>query len=279
MRPQMKKLNFGCGSRYAAGWTNIDFHGDGNSVIRANLLAGFPFPDCSFDAVYSSHVLEHFTPEQGSFLVEESYRVLKAGGTLRIVVPDLEASCTEYLRILSMDDSDPAKPAFYDWIKLELLDQLVRVKSEGAMGPLINSTRTNGDRSMNAYIQSRTESYRPPPDVSNPTSRGKLAKVTRGRVASALTYAYLEMIKRLVPKALRPMVWSETRIGERHRWMYDRYGLALLMRANGFKHTRFYSFNESAIEGFCEDRLDANPDGTPYKNVSLYCEATKLLAD
>src|ERR1700733_13753782 len=89
----LEKLNFGCGTRYAPGWTNIDFHGEGTHVKRVNLLAGFPFPDNSFDAVYSSHVLEHFTPQQGSFLIRESCRVLKPGGILRTVVPDLEASC------------------------------------------------------------------------------------------------------------------------------------------------------------------------------------------
>ena len=105
----MESLNFGCGTRFAPGWTNIDFHGDGIHVRRVNLLAGFPFPDNSFDVAYSSHVLEHFTPQQGAFLIRESCRVLKAGGTLRTVVPDLEASCREYLRILAMNDSDPEK--------------------------------------------------------------------------------------------------------------------------------------------------------------------------
>jgi hypothetical protein len=72
------------------------------------------------------------------------------------------------------------------------------------------------------------------------------------------------------------MVWSGTSIGEKHRWMYDRYGLKLLMKESGFEDIRFLAFNESTIPGFCEDRLDSNPDGTPYKNVSIFCEATKL---
>jgi hypothetical protein len=38
------------------------------ALKRVNLLAGFPFPDNYFDVVYSSHVLEHFTRDQGLFL-------------------------------------------------------------------------------------------------------------------------------------------------------------------------------------------------------------------
>jgi hypothetical protein len=90
-----------------------------------------------------------------------------------------------------------------------------------------------------------------------------------------LTYLYLGLVKRLVPKNLRPMVWSGTSIGEKHRWMYDRYGLTLLMRDRGFGDVRFPAFNDSAIPGFSQDGLDSNPDGTSYKNTSIYCEATK----
>jgi SAM-dependent methyltransferase len=271
----MEKLNFGCGTRYAPRWTNIDFHGDGTHVKRVNLLAGFPFSNSSFDLVYSSHVLEHFTPQQGAFLIRESCRVLKAGGTLRTVVPDLEASCQEYLRILALSDSDPEKTTFYNWIKIELLDQLVRTSSGGEMGPLMGSVANRGDRKMIEYVQSRIES-----DLgSSPLPEGvmsRLARVTPGKVLTKLTYLYLALVKRLVPKNLQPMVWSGTSIGEKHRWMYDRYGLTLLMNDCGFAGTRFVSFNESCIPGFCEDRLDSNPDGKPYKNVSIYCEATKL---
>jgi hypothetical protein len=271
----MEKLNFGCGARHARGWTNIDFHGDGIHVKRVNLLAGFPFPDSSFDAVYSSHVLEHFTPQQGAFLVQESWRVLKPGGTLRTVVPDLEASCREYLRILAMKDSDSEKARFYNWVKIELLDQLVRTSSGGEMGPFIRSVANGGDQTMIEYVRSRVGS-----DLSQSTPTegvmNRLGRITPGKVLTKLTYLHLELVKRLVPNTLRPMVWSGTSIGEKHRWMYDRFGLTLLLEGFGFADIRFLAFDESNIPGFFEDRLDSNPDGSSYKNVSIYCEATKL---
>jgi len=268
----MNKLNFGCGTRFAAGWTNIDFHSSAKEVQRVNLLAGFPFPDRAFDVVYSSHVLEHFTPEQAAFLVSEAWRVLKAGGILRTVLPDLEDSCREYMRVLKLDDSDPKKQQLYKWATIELLDQLVRTNPGGSMGTFMHSVAISGDRQGIEYIQSRTESHL---GTQEPPTGSRLTRITPAKLLTKSMYAYLSLIKRLVPKNLRPMVWTGTTIGERHRWMYDKYGLRLLMQSCGFGDIRFLRHDESAIPGFRDDGLDSNQDGTPYKNVSLYCEATK----
>jgi SAM-dependent methyltransferase len=47
-----------------------------------------PFPDNTFDGVHAAHVIEHLqSPER---LVEESARVLRAGGRLLVVTPDIE---------------------------------------------------------------------------------------------------------------------------------------------------------------------------------------------
>lgn len=271
----MLKLNFGCGTRYAEGWTNIDFHSEGKHVTSVNLLAGFPFPSNNFDVAYSSHVLEHFTAQQGAFLIKESGRVLKPGGILRTVVPDLEASCREYFRVLAMSDSDPEKAKLYNWIKIELLDQLVRTTPGGDMGTLIRTIADGRDQTMLAYVQSRIESELSASTAPDGLGR-RLARITFQKVATKLTYAYLGVVRRLIPGSLRPMVWNGTSIGEKHRWMYDQYGLKLLMKECGFGDVRFLTFDQSAIPEFCNDFLDSNPDGTPYKNVSIYCEARKL---
>ena len=71
-----RKLNFGCGTRFSDSWVNIDFDSYDSRVQRVNLLSGFPFADSSFDAVYSSHVLEHFDRDRGHFLLSESFRVM-----------------------------------------------------------------------------------------------------------------------------------------------------------------------------------------------------------
>ena len=49
----------------------------------------FPLPDCSFDYIFSEHMIEHVTYQNGKRMILECYRVLKPGGLLRISTPDL----------------------------------------------------------------------------------------------------------------------------------------------------------------------------------------------
>lgn len=49
-----------------------------------------PVPDQTFDIVYSSHVLEHFSWVSVHKVLEEWCRVLKVGGELRLVVPNIQ---------------------------------------------------------------------------------------------------------------------------------------------------------------------------------------------
>jgi predicted SAM-dependent methyltransferase len=267
------KLNFGCGARFSSNWVNVDFHSEDSRVQRVNLLSGFPFPDSSFQAVYSSHVLEHFERAQGRFLLAESYRVLRPGGLLRIVVPDLQGSCSEYLRVLSLPDG-AEKEKLYSWVIIELLDQMVRSGPPGEMDKIVHRVITDGDEEFKKYIQSRTQNTPwqfPPPS----TLREKLRKLTRQKLSTKMSYWYLRAVSLLIPKSLRSMVFVQTGLGERHRWMYDEYGLALLLRDVGFQKVRRVEFDESGIPGFNADGLDCNPDGEPYKNNSIYMEGSK----
>lgn len=48
------------------------------------------FPDKSADLIYASHVLEHISFREVPKVLKEWRRVLKAGGVLRISVPDFD---------------------------------------------------------------------------------------------------------------------------------------------------------------------------------------------
>ena len=271
----MNKLNFGCGSRTAPGWINIDFYAATPDVQRVNLLKRFPFPDGYFDAVYSSHVLEHFSPGDGGHLISEAFRVLKPGGILRTVVPDLEAACREYLRILDSWDGTTA-PKRYRWIMLELLDQMTRVAPSGEMAGYFGELRRGGDVDLITYVESRagkfTQSSTPPGILA------KLRGVNLKKIFNKLFYLYLHTAKYVFPKHIRSEVMVLTGFGERHRWMYDRLGLSILFQSHGFADITMRQAESSAIPRFNEDRLDSNSDGTPYKCVSLYCEAMKPMS-
>ena len=272
----MKKLNFGCGTKVASGWNNIDFLSNDSRVQRVNLLAGFPFPDNHFDAVYSSHVLEHFTRAQGLALICEGRRVLKPGGILRVVLPDLEGSCREYLRVLALDDNDPKKKDMYQWIVIELLDQLVRVQASGEMGPFARDAVASGNQPLISYIRARTESkFDDSISEGRSSFSAKLKKLTPQKLMTKSVDWYLNLVGFLLPKNLRQMVMVRTTLGERHRWMYDQHGLRLLLQEAGFSDCRFFLFNQSDIPQFNEDCLDCHDDGSSYKNNSIYAEARK----
>src|SRR5687767_1836788 len=131
MTPQL--LNVGCGNHFHPAWTNLDLHPK-PGVIQHDLHAPLPFPDTTFDAVYHSHVLEHLPHAEAPAFLRDCARVLRPGGTIRVVVPDLETIARLYLSSLEAAlTGDPKAAAAYDWIVLELLDQMVRTQSGGEM--------------------------------------------------------------------------------------------------------------------------------------------------
>ena len=123
-------VNLGCGLAVAPGWVNVDgslnalvasmpafahklayrFTGSARyyardayldllrcgTWIHHDLKYGIPLREGSADFVYSSHFLEHLFRADATHLLGESYRVLKPGGTVRVVVPDLAYAVSLY---------------------------------------------------------------------------------------------------------------------------------------------------------------------------------------
>lgn len=101
-------LNLGSGPRGldTESWVNIDGFKDKNVHFLCDFNRKFPFDDNTFDGVFCEHVLEHFTYEDGRKLMMECKRILKDGGTVRIIVPDGKKILDTYFR-------DPAKIVEY----------------------------------------------------------------------------------------------------------------------------------------------------------------------
>ncbi len=90
-------LHLGCGLKFLPGFVNIDGNLFRKTDMWLDLRNGLPFPDNSVSSVYSSHVLEHFYPEELTVLLRECHRVLRRGGGLRIVVPDMGGAVRAFL--------------------------------------------------------------------------------------------------------------------------------------------------------------------------------------
>ena len=72
--------------------------------MYGNLSTGeIPQPDAIADCVFASHFFEHLTRTEGCHFLKECLRVLKPGGKIRIIVPDLEGAARCYLRELELE--------------------------------------------------------------------------------------------------------------------------------------------------------------------------------
>lgn len=83
-------VNIGCGPKYVEGMVNVDGNIFRKKDLWLDVNLGLPFRGGSIRGIYASHVMEHFSIEVVRKLFREFYRVIKPGGTLRIVVPSLE---------------------------------------------------------------------------------------------------------------------------------------------------------------------------------------------
>jgi len=64
--------------------------------LKCDCRKSLPFADASVDHILCSHFLEHLYPEQVSRVITEFKRILKHGGTLHVILPDLNRLIEEY---------------------------------------------------------------------------------------------------------------------------------------------------------------------------------------
>ena len=273
-------LNVGCGSNFHSDWLNVDVVPASAAVMAVDIRKGLPFADEVFDAVYCSHVLEHFPRPEAASLLRNMCRVLRAGGVIRVVVPDLETLAREYLRLLDQLKREPnAAAADYDWIVLEMYDQAVRDRIGGEASSFLAAPDLPnrdfvlsriGAEAERAWQASQTPVVSRLLDRIRARGLGWLLKAVRVRGAGLLIgllggrtarAAYLEGVFR--------------QSGEVHRWMYDSFSLGRALKDAGFVNVRRCSAFESAVPGFASYALDVDERKRVRKPDSLFMEAER----
>ncbi len=81
------KLHIGCGRVKLEGFINIDIAKEVEPDMVVDIEKGLPFPDNSFDYIYSSNVLEHIRPQYWEKLLNEISRVAKHKCVLELELP------------------------------------------------------------------------------------------------------------------------------------------------------------------------------------------------
>ena len=90
------RVNIGCGDRPTPGWINLELRSASN-VHFWDCRRGLPFSDNAVKAIYTEHAFEHLDLDtEGKLFLGESLRCLRAGGVLRVVVPDAGAYLRAY---------------------------------------------------------------------------------------------------------------------------------------------------------------------------------------
>ena len=122
------KVNIGCGTTPINGWINYDNSfaiklanspilyrilklfkllnkrqieniewNKKNKIFFADATKKIPLSTNSVECIYTSHMLEHLSRDGALSFLDESLRILKKDGILRITVPDLKNIINDYL--------------------------------------------------------------------------------------------------------------------------------------------------------------------------------------
>ncbi len=274
-----RMLNVGCGLTFHADWVNLDVAPADASIMRWDVKRGLPFGDEAFDAVYCSHLLEHLARGDARRLMVDCHRVLKPGGIARFVVPDLEAIAREYLRLVdALRDGREVSTNDYEWIVLELLDQVARERSGGEVAPFLRKL----DPGERRYVLSRIgEEARRAWSGDNPVRVSRWARLAQlgisqslDKVRSRVAVAAVRLLAgRHAATALQAGLFRQS--GEVHRWMYDEFSLAWMLRDTGFAGVSRCAADASGIPRFAAYMLDTDAQGVVRKPDSLFVEGKR----
>ena len=81
-------LDIGSGKKVKDGYVRCDIR-DLPNVDYCCKSNNLPFKDNNVDKIYSRHLIEHFTLKEFLEVLEEWNRVLKVGGEIYIICPNL----------------------------------------------------------------------------------------------------------------------------------------------------------------------------------------------
>lgn len=97
-------LDIGCGPNTTADVIGLDFQWRPGVDICWDVTRGIPLADDSLKGVFTEHCIEHVPLRGGVEMLRDCYRVLRPGGTVRVVTPDAGLYAQEYTRIAAGGD-------------------------------------------------------------------------------------------------------------------------------------------------------------------------------
>jgi len=114
-------LDVGCEYIVHDNFINLDYMWHPKLDMCWDVTNKMPLPDASLKGIYTEHCLEHITIYQMDDVLKDFYRLLKPGGTVRIIVPSGTVYLNAYIdRHMKGSDTpfpyefqDPVEEGFY----------------------------------------------------------------------------------------------------------------------------------------------------------------------
>ena len=109
-------INLGSGHWKIDGWVNVDIDPGSRPDICADLAAGLPFRDQCADLMHTEDFIDQLALQQAGRFLRECHRVLKPGGVIRVLTPDVEELAHMYLH-----QPEALKTLWHDHVGVPLL--------------------------------------------------------------------------------------------------------------------------------------------------------------
>lgn len=149
----LRRVNVGCGRDIREEYINID----GRKIEGVDVVAdvrALPFEKGALDEIFASHVLEHFTERDGKQVLKYWYDLIKKGGILRIIVPNIDIMAKRYaagditwdaLRSVVLGGQDYSSDHHFNQFSADSLEHLVREILPSAKLSFEEIARRNGE--------------------------------------------------------------------------------------------------------------------------------------
>jgi hypothetical protein len=196
-------------------------------------------------------------------------------------VPDLETIVRVYLSKLELASKGDARAAEdYDWILLELLDQIVREQSGGEMLKYLErDPLPNEDFVLQRIGEEGEAVLRTLRDKARPQTSTRDSMLHRiGSRLSLMNEGARRVLKQVLldREERRALAIGRFRLsGESHQWLYDRFSLGRLLESTGFVNVTFHTAQTSGIPDWQSFHLDVLEDGRVAKPDLFFAEAHK----
>jgi predicted SAM-dependent methyltransferase len=103
---QIRKLEIGARVASLDGWLSTDIDPVSDDTVYLDATKPLPFDSGTFDYIYSEHMIEHVSWQNGQAMLRECHRVMKPGGVVRIATPDMAMILALYAPDLSAEQKN-----------------------------------------------------------------------------------------------------------------------------------------------------------------------------